>query len=335
MKRRVAAPTVGHGRRRTAHRHPNERKFARLSSGTELALPPRVPGTDRAFRALARADPAAVLALVGLEANGPVHVEDPSLALPPTIEADFVSLDGNQVFHVEFQGYYSPDFEDRLFRYHLALALRYPERRLRTIAAWLVASSKRDRLLERNGIRIAVEHVVLPERPASGLLDNPRTICFAAGADPGDQTDAELCQAIAQGLHHHGLPWQHMYVAVAAAGARGRYHATIEAMHESGLEPAMIEDLVRLGRDLGLGDGLLKGIERGRAEGIERGRAEGMDEGRCEMAREALIVSLEARRIALEPKARAVIASEKSLDRLREWLRRAATATSLADVLSD
>lgn len=58
-------------------------------------------------------------------------------------------------------------------------------------------------------------------------------------------------------------------MAVVAAAIRGRYHLMIKAMEAAKVEPVVIEDLVEIGRDLGL--------EQGRAEGIEKGRAEGVD----------------------------------------------------------
>ncbi len=63
-----------------------------------------VTATDRAFRALARADPAAVLALLraalpGLLAGARIDatsVEDPALDLPPPVEADLVARAGSR-----------------------------------------------------------------------------------------------------------------------------------------------------------------------------------------------------------------------------------------------
>lgn len=60
-----------------------------------------------------------------------------------------------------------------------------------------------------------------------------------------------------------------LHMAVVAAAIRGRYHLMIKAMEAAKVEPVVIEDLVEIGRDLGL--------EQGRAEGIEKGRAEGVD----------------------------------------------------------
>jgi len=88
----------------------------------------------------------------------------------------------------------------------------------------------------------------------------------------------------------------------------------IKAMEAAKMEPVVIEDLVRIGEDLG--------IERGRAEGIEA-------------AREMLLETLAAR--GLEPTAaeRMRFEGESSLDHLRAWHRAALRAESMADVIPD
>ena len=111
--------------------------------------------TDRAFRALARADPAAVLALLraaspGLLAGARIDatsVEDPALDLPPPVEADLVARAGEgQLLHVEGQGYRDAAFDTRVFRYHLALVLRHPRRSVTTVALWLTRPPESMRL---------------------------------------------------------------------------------------------------------------------------------------------------------------------------------------------
>jgi hypothetical protein len=56
-------------------------------------------------------------------------------------------------------------------------------------------------------------------------------------------------------------------MAVVAAATRGRYEDMVKAMGEHDMEPVIIEDLVRFGRD----------------EGRDEGRREGRDEGRREV----------------------------------------------------
>jgi hypothetical protein len=78
----------------------------------------------------------------------------------------------------------------------------------------------------------------------------------------------------------------------------------IQAMHDADLDPPIIEDLVRFGRDLGL------------TQGIELGE------------RRALLQLVQARGLTLSAEQRALIDSEHDPERLLAWLRRAATATT-------
>ncbi len=116
-------------------------------------------------------------------------------------------------------------------------------------------------------------------------------------------------------------------MAVVAAIGRGRYKEMVRAMEQANLEPIVIEDLVKFGQD----QGFEQGLERGREEGLERGR----EEGSIANARSSLLEVFEARGITLGADERARIDAEPSLDRLRAWFRRALTAASAAEALSD
>ncbi|MEU8055889.1 hypothetical protein [Microbispora bryophytorum] len=70
-----------------------------------------------------------------------------------------------------------------------------------------------------------------------------------------------------------------------------------------------------------------KGLEAGREEGRRRGQAEG--EVR------AVLTILEARGISVSDSDRAFIRACMDLDLLDEWVRRAATATSAADLFAE
>ena len=94
----------------------------------------------------------------------------------------------------------------------------------------------------------------------------------------------------------------------------------ISAMQQEELEPPIIEDLVRFGRE--------RGIEIGRDQGIEIGR----DQGRHQEARDNLLEILELRGLTLAAEERARIESEMSLEQLRAWLRRAVRAGSIGEV---
>jgi hypothetical protein len=82
------------------------------------------------------------------------------------------------------------------------------------------------------------------------------------------------------------------------------------AMETRDVEPVIIEDLVRIGEDLGL------------------------ERGQLEMAREELVAVVESHHLALTDEQRARIQAEESLPRLRIWLRAVASATSVDDLLS-
>jgi hypothetical protein len=296
-----------------------------MAAGTASAFSYFVAATDRAFRALARAEPEVILevlriALPGFMPNVSVDdqsVEDPKLDLPPPIEADLVARSEEAVLHVEGQGYGDLTFEQRLFRYHLVLVLRHPTRRVRTVALWLARPPQGQRFtkIERDGITIEVETVVLGELSAAALLENPATACFAAGADAGGMADGELCRRVAEALRAQHAPWQRLLLCLALARANGRYRAMIDAMTEAQLEIPIIEDFVHMGRE----EGFKKGIEQGIEQGLRSGILE-------------LLVS---RGLAPDTVQRRRVEAEHDVDRLMTWLRRAAAASRVDDLFVD
>lgn len=292
-----------------------------------------VPSSDRALRYLARERPDVVAGLVRELLPGllreqamlePEAVDDPRLDLPPPLDADLVARIGDgELLHVEFQGYRDTTFVDRLFRYHMLLVLRYPERRVTTVAVWLVRppDAQRIEVIRRSSVTVEVASVVLSEVKASRLLAGAGTACFAAVADAEGWTEHELCVLVSKALREQGASFSLRYTAVSLAAARGRYGAMIRAMTEMD-PPLVIEDLVKFGED--------RGYERGLNEGLERGLNEG---GRAELRR-AIVDLLEARGIALSALDQARIAAENELPRLRSWLRIAAIARAAADLFS-
>jgi hypothetical protein len=81
----------------------------------------------------------------------------------------------------------------------------------------------------------------------------------------------------------------------------------MQAMKTEGLEPIVIEDLVRFGED--------RGYERGLREGTERGLRD-----LAALAR-AILDGLVERGVVLDAAQRARIEGETDPARLREWLR--------------
>jgi hypothetical protein len=299
-----------------------------------------VPYSDRAFRALVRDQPEVLIALLDatvrprLRLEGPVlpeDVDDSHLDLPPTMDADSVARSGSVVLHTECQGYRDGSFDDRVFRYHLLLTLRYPASRVETVALWLdrPAKARREGVIVRGNVTLRVRVVVLPEVPAEDLLADPRTACFAPCADSSSLSEAELCAEAARILRDHASG-RELHMAVVAAAIRGRYNLMIKAMEAAKIQPVVIEDLVEIGRDLGLAEGRAEGVEKGRAEGVEKGRAEGV-----EAAREMLFETIAARGLVLGAPQRERIAREHSLDTLRKWHRAALHAESMDALLGD
>ena len=83
------------------------------------------------------------------------------------------------------------------------------------------------------------------------------------------------------------------------------------------------------------GKGLEVGRAEGRAEGREEGREEGRRRGRAEGEARAVLTVLEARGIAVSDSDRAFISACTDVGLLDEWVRRAATATSAADLFAE
>ncbi len=266
--------------------------------------------SDRAFRALAHREPDVVAALVRalaprlVPAVGPVTLDDVAPtrldALAPPRDADAALRFGDgPLLHVECQGYGDTGFTDRLLWYHLGFAVAHRPRPVKTVALWLLRPppAQRRGVLVWGDIRVKVTHVLLPDVPATRLLASAATACFAPAAALEGRTVAGLCREAAARLREARASYYQRHMAVVCAATQGRYDAMVEAMASEGLEPVIIEDLVKFGEDRGLE----RGLERGRAEGEAKGRAEGEAAG----ARAAVADLCELLGIALGPRRRA------------------------------
>jgi hypothetical protein len=162
--------------------------------------------TDRTFRAMARAEPDTLLAL--LRVIAPQHVPlDATVApfdvltswtdLPPPTDADWVAKIARwrRIVHVECQGYRDTTFLRRVVHYHAGLALRFPKWRVTTFALWLLRPPRRQRtdVITVGALSVKVTSVVLREIPVATLLTSPVTACFAPVGDPGALSPAEVC----------------------------------------------------------------------------------------------------------------------------------------------
>lgn len=281
--------------------------------------------SDRAFHALAQREPSVVLAALRVLAPtlaagaAPIRPEDlaPTRldALAPPMDADWVARVGDEaIVHLECQGYRDATFLDRLFRYHLVLTLRHPERRVRTVALWLTTPppTQRREAITRGDVRVSVTQVVLAEVDAEVLLRDPATACFAAGADAGSMRDEVLCARVASALAGLDASWYQRHMAVFAALSKGRYETMKRAMIAADLEPVILEDFVYFGED--------RGIVKGKAEGEVKGKAE------------AVLQVAAVRGVALSEAQRARVLACSDVPTLEAWLRSAVTAANADEV---
>jgi hypothetical protein len=290
-----------------------------------------MPQSDRAFRALARAQPDVIAGLLAAVAPGllpagaalapddvsPTHLD----GLPPELDADFAArVAADELAHVECQGYRDPGFAARALWYHVGFALRNRgKRRVRTVALWLTSPPKdqpKDQMTV-DDITVKVTTVVLHKVKASVLLADPRTACFAAGASKEGLSTDDLCAHVAAALGERNASWAERHMAVVAAALRGRYKSMVRAMEQANLEPVVIEDLVRFGEDRGEKKGLKKGMKKGR-------RAE---------ERGTLRRVLALRKLALSAEQEQQIDACADLATLRRWHDQAIFAESAAEAL--
>jgi hypothetical protein len=233
------------------------------------------------------------------------------------MDADFAArVASDELVHVESQGYRDDGFAARTLWYHVGFALRNRgKRRVRTVALWLSSPPKLQprATLTVDDITVKVTTVVLREVKAGVLLSDPRTACFAAGADPEGRSVEALCAEVAAALRARRASWPERHLAVVAAAMRGRYDQMVSAMEQASLEPVIIEDLVKFGED--------RGLEKGR------------EEGRVAGERSALRRVLALRKLALSADQEQQIDACTDLATLRRWLDQAVFAASAAEAL--
>ncbi len=280
-----------------------------------------MPASDRAFRALARAAPGTVVALLHalrprvlpFATAQPIRLQPTqATALPPDMDTDWLaSLADEELCHVECQGYRDTTYTERLTKYHLRHSLWYWPRRVHTFAVWLMRppAPQRAQRLVHHRITVQVSSLVVPEVPVERLLRDPRTACFAPAADSRGAPDEVICDRVARLLHdgQAGFLERHMAVVAARMHSQRRCKIMIDAMEWNDQEPILIEDLIKIGED----DGFEKGL------------------------RSALRTVLDARGIPLDEVQRARIEAEVDVARLSAWMRRAVLAKDGASVFAD
>jgi predicted transposase/invertase (TIGR01784 family) len=88
---------------------------------------------------------------------------------------------------------------------------------------------------------------------------------------------------------------------------------------------------ISLARKEGVVEGRKEGVVEGRKEGVVEGRKEGLVDARAS----AVVTVLQVRGIVVSETERDRIMAEKDLTRLENWLKRAATAASIAEVIDE
>ena len=162
----------------------------------------------------------------------PEVASDEWVALDPAVDPDFVARVGRgELLHLEFQGYPDLGFVDRLFRQHLSLVLRYPERAVGTVAVWLIRPphAQRIEVIRRERVMVHVASVVLSQVKASRLLAREETACFAAGADAEGWSHDELSDLVVAALGRLRSSLSLRVAAIALASTCGRYDAMVRA----------------------------------------------------------------------------------------------------------
>lgn len=282
--------------------------------------------TDRAFHALARTRPDALLTLARtcvpeLDLPDvpvtPEMLDDARLfdALPPPLAGDVVlRIRPGDIMHMECQGYRERGFPERTFRYHLGFVLRHWPNTVHTVVLWLFdppASQKRE-VLAYGNVVVMIHSIVLTNTPASLLLVDPRTACFAAGADAGEMPERALCQHVAQALRDNNATYVEQQMALAlSARHQGRTKMLLQALGTEESEQDAVADLIELQQCI------FRDRELARIEA------------------EALLMMLEARGIHVDEPARKRIEGTGNPDTLEGWIRRTAKAESLREVLGE
>jgi hypothetical protein len=197
---------------------------------------------------------------------------------------------------------------------HFAGVMLDPAMRLVIRCSSLCAASmpECDRAV-RLRLLVKVATIVLPEVPASSLLSDPATACFAAGSDAEGRSNEALCAQVASALRAREASWPERHMAVVAAAMRGRYESMVTAMEQASLEPVIIEDLVKFGED------------RGYDRGYERGR---LEEERATLRR-----VLALRKLGLKADGEARIDACTDLATLQRWHDQAVLAASADEAL--
>jgi hypothetical protein len=203
----------------------------------------------------------------------PDEVGDPQLDRPAAaIEADSVLVFDDVVRHTELQGYRDTSVEDRLFRYHIHLAVRHWPKPVRTLAVWLIAPGERAqrRRIARASLTVRIRSLVMPEQYASALIAVPGAACFGAAGRAGRWSEEMLCDRVVAALIEQRASARQQQMAILAAHSHSvqRYRAFQQAVRRAKMPDIILEEFVKIGEDIGEQRGLQQGRQEGRQEGL-------------------------------------------------------------------
>ena len=236
---------------------------------------PRMPASDRLFRALARDEPEVVVRLLRrlvprvVPAGAvitPVDVLDPNLDLLFTrMEVDWLGhLAPDTLLQVDCQGYRDATFPDRLFRYSLGVSLRFPGKKVRSVGIWLRKPNARERLdvIQYGGITVRATMVAVPEVPAERLLGDPMTACFAPAADAGGMEDEVLIARTGEVLQKMKASPRQWAMAAAAAAVAGRSGTMLATFWKTEEDKVLLAELKQLFREQAELQGMRRALRR-------------------------------------------------------------------------
>ncbi|HVA91424.1 MAG TPA: hypothetical protein VNL71_16455 [Chloroflexota bacterium] len=278
-----------------------------------------------------------------------VHLEE--------LDTVFELVDG-RLLHLEFQAQYRPGDLVRFLRYAVALAAA-TGRQVITVVIYGGTVLHAPDHLDYGAVQYQVVNVFLGVQDGEAALERVRTL-LAAGMPltPEDRLDLVFAPLMrheqpavtvvreALGLAVRLPEDDQRQVVAALLGLSQRFldEATLRGLVEDLMRTSLAEMILEQGwekgwekgRTEGLEEGLEKGLEEGLEKGLEEGLEKGLEKGRKEeeerSARESVRLVLEARFGPLPEDLAQRLGAVHDVAVLREVLRLAVTAPSLAEV---
>ncbi|NUT41929.1 MAG: Yae1 family protein [Thermoactinospora sp.] len=162
----------------------------------------------------------------------------------------------------------------------------------------------------------------IPAITDPAVMENDPALFVLSVIAHGDRPD--VAEAFCRGMAHLPHDYAAYYYEHAAAKATRTIRQRMEATMK--LQIPAYSDMAKEHRGIGRTEG--------KAEGIEEGKAEGRVEGRVEGKVGALLITLEARGLTVSSEQRARIEDCTDLSQLDQWIRRALTGATTAEILA-